>query len=165
MAPDLVSSRTLLACHGGFSAYDAAADPDEPGPAITEAVARRGWFRSANIVHYSTVADSWVVRLDVFSSRVAPGLGDATRLLAHTLDIPTGHLVVGNTIAADNVLEVRVPPGRYAFLRAFNLGVEADLPLDDPQRGGRTDLERYELYVVPGEAQAEGVVQGAAALW
>jgi len=166
MNAELVCSRVLLACHGGFSAYDAGADLDEQWPPFTEESARRGWHRSRSVIHYTTVGEHWVIRLDVFSSREAPRVGAAARLLAHTLEIPSGHLVVGNTIAADNVAEIAVRPGRYAlFLRAFNLGVEADLALDDPQRRVRTDLERYELYVVRGEAQLEGVVDGAAALW
>ena len=156
----------LLASHCQFYAFDASCDPVDPLPDVTEEASRRGWARTPFAIHYFTLAQLWDVRLDIFRASEPPGLDDAARMLCHSLQLPTGQLRVGNPIADDNVASVDLPPGEYSlFLRAFNLDVEAGEELDDDAFLERSDLERYELFVVPGPAASDGVVLGRPYLW
>ena len=162
----LIRSFRLLADHGQFYAHDASIDPWDSLPTITEEVTRRGWARSEHAVHYYTVGNLWDFRLDLYQAQEPPTLDGADRVLAHTLLLPTGVLTVGNPIADDNVLTYALRPGEYAlYLRAFHLGAESAEELNDDEFLGRSDLERYELFVVPGATPTEGVILGRATLW
>lgn len=80
----------------------------------------------------------------------------------HALRLPTGHLCIHDHPEAS--MELR--PGEYGlFLRAFNLGAESDVDLPDDVFLAREDLERYELFVVPGASPSEGVIAGKPTLW
>ena len=155
----------LLADHGQFYAFDATRDPVEL-PTITDDAVRRGWARTADAIYYFTVGQLWSFRLDLFRSSGPPKLDNAERVLSHRLHLPTGRLAVGNPIAADNLATLSLAPGVYSlYLRAFNLGAEIDYPLDDEEFLRRSDLERYELFVAPGNPDVEGVILGRATLW
>ena len=139
---------------------------DDELPEFSDDAVRRGWTRTDKTLYYFTVGQLWSVRLDLFRADGPPQLDGAERVLSNSLRLPTGTLVVGNSIAADNVITLSLKPGTYSlFLRAFNLGVESDKGLDDPSFLARTDLERYELFVVDGAASAEGVILGKPTLW
>jgi hypothetical protein len=43
--------------------------------------------------------------------------------------------------------------------------VESEEELTDEELFSRADLERYELFVVPGAAATEGVILGRSTLW
>ena len=156
----------MVADHGQFCAFDASVNPHDPLPEITDEAVRRGWARTETTVYYFTVGHLWDFRLDVIRSSEPPSLANADRVVANTLNLPSGYLAVGNPIAANNMATGIVPPGRYTlYLRAFNLGTEADPDLPDHEFLERSDLERYELFVVPGETPQEGVILGRPTLW
>jgi hypothetical protein len=166
MAPTLLATTRLLADHGQFFAYDASVDPYEPFPVVTEDTTRRGWERTDRAIYYVTVGQLWDFRLDLFRDTQPPDLDDADRLLGHTLNLVTGTLAVGNPVADFNVTTIELAPGPHAlFLRAFHLGVEADAYMEDEAFLRRSDLERYELFVVPGQLADEGVLLGRQTLW
>lgn len=163
---ELVSTTRLLADHGQFYAFDRSANPYEPLPEITAETVRRGWTRNRHAIYYFTVGRLWDYRLDLYRSRGSVELDGAQRLLAHNLTLPSGELVVGNPIASENVASLSVTPGDYAlYLRAFNLGAEAEEDLDDELFLARSCLERYELIVAQGATRSEGVIEGDATLW
>ena len=163
---ELVSRRRLLASHCQFYAFDQSRNPVDPLPEINEEVSRRGWARTPFAIHYFTVGQLWEVRLDIFRSSEPPDLNGAERLLCHSLHLPTGVLCVGNPIADGNTATVNLTPGEYSlYLRAFNVGVEAEAELDDETFLARTDLERCELFVVLGPAPREGVILGSPSIW
>ena len=156
----------LFADHGQFYASDASHDPGNPLPEISDETTRRGWARTDYAIHYYTVGDGWAFRLDLICSSAPPDLNGAERVLSHSLRLPTGILAVGNDIAANNTATIALAPGTYSlFLRAFNLGAKSDLRLNDPELLERADLERYEMFIVSGEARSEGVILGRANLW
>jgi hypothetical protein len=162
----LMSGLRLLADHGQFFACDASVDPWGFFPDITEDTARLGWARTDAVVYYFTVGQLWDFRLDVFRDEEPPGLENADRVLSHTIRLPTGVLTVGNPVADHNLVTLSLEPGEYSlFLRAFNLGVESEEQLTDEEVFSRADLERYELFVVPGAAATEGVILGRSTLW
>ena len=164
--PTLLATTRLLADHGQFFAYDASADPYESFPVMTEDATRRGWARTDRAIYYFTVGQLWDFRLDLFRGIQPPHLDDADRVLGHTLHLSTGMLAVGNPVADRNVTTIELAPGPYSlFLRAFHLGVEASAYLEDEEFLGRSDLERYELFVVPGQLAGEGVLLGRQTLW
>ena len=166
MAPILIATARLLADHGQFFAYDASLDPYEAFPEITEDTSRRGWARTDRAIYYFTAGQLWDIRLDVFRDTQPPHLDDADRVLGHTLHLSSSTLAVGNPVADGNVTTIALAPGPHSlFLRAFHLGVEASAYLEDEEFLGRSDLERYELFVVPGHVAGEGVLQGRQTLW
>jgi hypothetical protein len=166
MAATLLTTTRLLADHGQFFAHDASVDPWDPYPEITDEIVRRGWTRTQQTICYMTTGQLWDFRLDILRDTEAPELSSADRLLAHTLDLSSGTLAVGNPIADGNVTTIPLAPGPYTlFLRAFHLGVEADEYLEDEAFLRRSDLERYELFVVAGTVPAEGVIAGRPGLW
>jgi hypothetical protein len=160
-----VHTLALLADHGQFHAHDSSVQEDAL-PEFSDDAVRRGWTRTDKTIYYFTVGQSWRVRLDLIRGDGPPPLDKAEHVLSHTLRLPTGNLVVGNSIAAENVITLSLEPGTYSlFLRAFNLGVESDENLGDPSFLTRSDLERYELFVVDGAASAEGLILGKPTLW
>lgn len=164
--PTLLATTRLLADHGQFFAYDASVDPYESFPAITEDTTRRGWARTDRAIYYVTAGQLWDFRLDLFRGTRAPHLDDADRVVGHTLHLSTGTLAVGNPVADGNVTTIALAPGPHSlFLRAFHLGVEADAYVEDEEFLRRSDLERYELFVVPGRLAEEGVLLGRQTLW
>jgi len=166
LSPELACRMRLLASHCQFYAFDASCNPVDPLPDVTEEASRRGWARTPFAIHYFTLGQLWDVRLDIFRASEPPGLGDAARVLGHALHLPTGRLRVGNPIADNNVASVDLPPGEYAlYLRAFNLEVEAGEELDDEAFLERSDLERYELFIVSAPAPTEGVILGSPFIW
>jgi len=166
MAPTLLATTRLLADHGQFFAYDASVDPYESFPVITEDTTRRGWARTDRAIYYFTVGQLWDFRLDLFRSTQPPHLDDADRVLGHTLHLSTRTLAIGNPVADANVTTIELAPGPHAlFLRACHLGVEADADMETEAFLRRSDLERYELFVVPGQLAEEGVLLGRQTLW
>jgi hypothetical protein len=166
MTHEVLSRVRLVADHNQFCAFDASHSPGDPLPEITDDALRRGWARTATTIYYFTVGQLWDFRLDLIRSSEPPTLGGAERVLANTLDLPTGYLAVGNSIAANNLASAILTPGRYTlFLRAFNLGAQADDLLPDTEFFRRSDLERYELFVIPGETPEQGVILGRPSLW
>jgi hypothetical protein len=166
MAPALVATTRLLADHGQFFAYDASVDPYESFPVITEDITRRGWARTDRAIYYFTFGQLWDFRLDLFRDTQPPVLDAAERVIGHTLHLSTGRLAVGNPVADGNVSTIDLAPGSHSlFLRAFHFGVEADAHMDDEAFLRRSDLERYELFVVPGGLAEEGVLLGRQMLW
>jgi hypothetical protein len=160
-----VRTLALLADHNQFHAHDSSVK-DDTLPEFSDDAGRRGWTRTDKTIYYFTVGQLWRVRLDLYRGEGPPPLDEAERVLGHTIRLPTGNLVVGNSIAAKNVITLSLKPGNYSlFLRAFNLGVESDEHLDNPSFLARSDLERYELFVVDGATSAEGVIFGKPSLW
>ncbi len=162
---ELITTIRLNADHGQFYAFDAAADPYQPLPEISDLTVRQGWTRNQQAIYYFTVGEFWDFRLDLWRAAVRPPLENAERLLAHSISLPTGQLRVGNPIGG-SLASLSITPGDYSlYLRAFNLGQEAANDLADDEFFGRLDLERYELFVVPGPSPSEGLVAGRATLW
>jgi len=166
MAPTLLATTRLLADHGQFFAYDASVDPYESFPVITEDTTRRGWARTDRAIYYFTAGQLWDFRLDLFRDTQPPHLDDADRVLGHTLYLSSSTLAVGNPVADGNVTTIDLPQGPHSlFLRAFHLGVEASAYVEDDEFLRRSDLERYEIIVVPGQLAEEGVLLGRQTLW
>jgi hypothetical protein len=162
----LLATTRLLADHGQFFAYDASVDPYDVFPDITEDATRRGWARTDRAIYYFTAGQLWDFRLDVFGDSQPPQLDDADRILGHTLHLSSGMLAVGNPVADGNVTTIALAPGPHSlFLRGFHLGVEADGHMEDEEFLRRSDLERYELFVVPSLLAEEGVLLGRQTLW
>jgi len=147
----------IVADHAQFYVHDSSLNPFEPFPTVTERECRLGWTRNQNSIWYFTASELWSHRLDLFVVTDSPGPGVADRMLVHNLDLPTGNFVVHEQPGC--LLSVR--PGSYSiYVRAYNLGCETDEDLPDVEFLGRTDLERYELFLVPGFTQEEGVISG-----
>jgi hypothetical protein len=147
----------IVADHAQFYVHDSSVNPFEPFPTITDRESRLGWTRNDNSIWYSTAGQLWSYRLDIFVAAHPPLPGDSERMLAHNLDLPTGNLVVHEQPGCSIFLR----PGSYSiYLRAYNLGCETDEELPDPEFLAREDLERYELFIVPGVTQNEGVISG-----
>ena len=158
--PDVTAR--IVADHAQFYVYDSSLNPFEPFPTITERECRLGWTRNDNSIWYFTASQLWSHRLDIFVAPDPPAPGDSERMLAHNLDLPTGNLEVHEQPGCSIFLR----PGAYAiYLRAYNLGRQTDEELPDSAFLARDDLERYELFVVPGVTQTEGVISGKELLY
>ncbi|HWE94297.1 MAG TPA: hypothetical protein VG269_10060, partial [Tepidisphaeraceae bacterium] len=165
---ELLASFRFFCSHNSFDVSDASVEPwNEPseldGLTLDERTARltRGWYRQGRSICFRTLVQSYDNRIDVFraTSHSLPRLAD--RVLAVNIGLPSGTLMI---FGLDHGEQVSVGVGNYVlYCRAFNLGVEPppeEPPLDDREFLLRDDLERFELVLVPGSVNQEGVIYG-----
>ena len=146
-----------------FYVYDPSKDPFEPMPEIDDEQSKRGWTRNENSIWYFTVGELNDHRVDIFLGDTFQENSEAERLLVHNLSIESGSFAIYDH---EEDSKVEVPAGDYAvYLQAFNLGVEDDdEELEDEEFFKRDDLERYEILLIPGLVDQEGVIAGKPAL-
>ena len=148
----------LFADNHQFYVYDTSKDPFEPMPDIGDLESRRGWTRNENSIWYFTVGEFNDHRLDIYLAAVYEDISGVERLLAHNLTIESGSFAVYDH---EEEGSVEVPAGNYTvYLRAYHLGEESEDELEDEEILQRDDLERYEIVLVPGTVEAEGVIAG-----
>lgn len=159
----------LFADHYQFQVHDAEANPYAEDPGWTEHRARLGYAHTATSVHVGTVAhlnDHWVT---VHTADTPPPFRPHQRVVALNVSFPSGRGVVASL--GEPVLEFEVEPGPYVlYVVASNPGVDLmsldeEGELTDAEIEARTDLERYDLVLVPGHGTPEGVVHGPEHLW
>ncbi|HUO08772.1 MAG TPA: hypothetical protein VM008_10760 [Phycisphaerae bacterium] len=147
--------------HNAFDLYDAQNDPLDLPVDINFPTSKQlqlGWYRRGDSICYRTVSWSNDHRIDITTSKSAPKLDKADRLLAHNLSFPTGQLTI---FALDTGKSVSIKPGDYTvYCREFNLGLYTMERLLDRDFLARNDLERYQLILVPGSVKNQGVIAG-----
>jgi hypothetical protein len=121
----------------------------------------RGWYRRGRCLAYRTLADGNDHRIDVYRASEIRINEDADRVMLHNLSVPSGTLTIFGLDVGEHVV---VGAGDYVVqCRAYHLGVEMpyDQHLeDDAAFLAHDELERYELILVPGRTEREGVVFG-----
>ncbi len=166
---DRIATIRFFCSHNCFQVFDATLEPwdelSELGGLSSSAITAkllRGWYRAGRSLVYRTVADGNDHRIDVYHSPAEPLASPlADRVLVHNLLLPSGRLTI---FGLDYGETISVAAGAYIiYCRAFNLGIEAPLGearLPDDEFILREDLERYELVLVPGYTDREGVLCG-----
>ena len=141
-----------------FYVYDPSKDPFDPMPIIDDAESKRGWTRNNNSIWYFTVGELNDHRVDIYTGGAYEEDPNALRVLVHNLSIESSSFAIYDH---EEESTIEIPSGDYAvYLRAFNLGVESEDDLEDEAFFGRNDLERYELLLIPGTVEKEGLVSG-----
>jgi hypothetical protein len=129
---------------------------------MTSADSERGWVRTDSTITLFTVEDCNDHRIDVFIGKEYDGHGNAQRVLVHSINLSRGKLLIfcGTD---DFETEIQVPPGVYSiYTRVFNIGKGTDDFIEDDQQFlERDDIERYEIVLIPGRTEKEGVIFGA----
>ncbi|MDR0609728.1 MAG: hypothetical protein LBG58_06430 [Planctomycetaceae bacterium] len=129
---------------------------------MTEADSERGWVRTNSTITLFTVEDCNDHRIDVFIGKEYDGHGNAQRVLVHSLNLSRGklHIFCGTD---DFNTEIQVPSGVYSiYTRVFNIGKGTDDFIEDDQQFlAHDDIERYEIVLIPGSIEKEGVIFGA----
>ncbi len=160
-----LSTVRVFADNFQFYIYDPSKDPFEPMPALEEPESRRGWTRNDNSIWYFTVGELNDHRVDIYLADAYEECPSAERLLVHNLSVKKALAVYDH----EEESTVEVPSGDYAvYLRAFNLGVEEEGEDEDVEDDAfllRDDLERYEIVLVPGSVETEGVIAGKPTLY
>ncbi len=165
----LLASFRFSCSHNAFDVSDAGVEPwrepSELDGLPLEAHLRflqRGWYKRGRSICFRTLVQSYDNRIDVLRSASHSVPPEADRVLAFNISLPSGTLMV---LGLDHVEHVSVGAGDHTlYCRAFNLGVEPppEAPLlDDGQFLRRNDLERFELVLVPGSVNQEGVIHGS----
>jgi len=133
---------------------------------LTQADHERGWTRTSSTITCFTIEDRNNHRIDIFVGKEYDGHNDATRVLCQTLNLSKGRLDIFCGPFPDEV-EIHVPPGDYSiYVRGFNFGVGTEKRIENNEEFlARSDMERYEIVLVPGKAAKEGIVFGPEKLY
>ncbi|MDR2440108.1 MAG: hypothetical protein LBE12_12170 [Planctomycetaceae bacterium] len=128
---------------------------------MTPADFERGWVKTNSTITLFTVEDCNDHRIDVFVGEEYDGHGNAQRVLVHSLNLSRGILLIFCGTDAFET-KIQVPAGCYSvYTRVFNIGKGTDNFIEDDQQFlARDDIERYEIVLVPGSTEKEGVIFG-----
>ena len=127
---------------------------------MSTAHCERGWTRTSSAITCFTIQDLNDHRIDVFVGKEYDGHNGATRVLCQTLNLSCGRLHLFGAVHDET--EIRIPPGDYSiYVRGFNFGVGIEEFIENNEEFlERSDMERYEIVLVPGTAAKEGIVFG-----
>lgn len=127
----------------------------------TEADVEKTWVRTGSSITIFTFEGMNDHRVDIFSGREYDGHGNAQRVSVFPLTLSKGQMdILGGLGGEAN--RVQVSPGEYSvYVRSFNLGKGTDDFIEkDEDFLALDDMERYEIVLVPGKSDKEGVIFG-----
>ena len=145
-------------------------DPDRSGSAssmfgavmqLTQADSERSWTRTDPSITIFTFEDCNDHRVDIFVGKEYDGHGDAQRVFVFPLRLSKGQMDITDGMGPTEN-RIQVPSGEYAvYVRSFNLGKGIEDFIEKNEDFlARDDMERYEIVLVPGKPDQEGVIFG-----
>jgi hypothetical protein len=160
---DKILSRRIFADHYQFYIYDSTERYWETLGHWPGNTSRRGYMSSGRALGIATVADLNVHWLEVYRNHIAPDLEECERALAFNFSITSGILSI-LCLADEEESTINIENGDYViYILAYNLGVDEYSDSDDvsdKELEQMTDIERYQIVLVPGRIEIEGVIKG-----
>jgi hypothetical protein len=154
-----ILARSIFADHYQFYIYDSTEDYWKSLGDWPDGTSSRGYMSSERAVGIGTVADLNNHWLEVYLSNIAPDLEECARALAFNFSITSGILSILG-LADEEESKINIENGDYVlYILAYNLGVDCR-EMDDEKIEQMTDIERYQIVLVPGRTENEGVIKG-----